>query len=94
MKSNQKSAVRFFCVTLAVLLLSTILIWGFQSSWGGANGAGSILVDQSETIMAPIGKPVASQNQRMAPVAVTSSMAAKISTISRLTAISVVLAAL
>ena len=28
---------------------------GFQSSWGGAGGAGSMLVDQSETIMATIG---------------------------------------
>ena len=34
MKSNKKSAVRFFCLTLAVLLVSTILVWGLQSDWG------------------------------------------------------------
>lgn len=30
----KKQAVRFFCVTLAILLVSSIFIWGFQTSWG------------------------------------------------------------
>lgn len=31
----KKTAVRFFRRTLAVLLISSIFIWGFQTSWGG-----------------------------------------------------------
>lgn len=30
----KKQAVRFFCVTMAILLASSIFIWGFQSGWG------------------------------------------------------------
>lgn len=30
----KKQAVRFFCLTLAILLISSIFIWGFQTSWG------------------------------------------------------------
>ena len=30
----KKQAVRFFCVTMAILLVSSIFIWGFQSGWG------------------------------------------------------------
>ena len=30
----KKQAVRFFCLSLAVLFIASILIWGFQSSWG------------------------------------------------------------
>lgn len=34
-KANaKKQAVRFFCVTMAILLVSSIFIWGFQSGWG------------------------------------------------------------
>ena len=34
-KTNaKKQAVRFFCVTMAVLLVSSIFIWGFQTDWG------------------------------------------------------------
>lgn len=32
--SAKKTAVRFFCLTLAILILSSICIWGFQTSWG------------------------------------------------------------
>ena len=32
--SKRSDAVRFLAVTLAVLLLSSIMIWGFQTSWG------------------------------------------------------------
>ena len=34
MKSEKKSAVRFFVVTMVILMLSSICIWGFQTSWG------------------------------------------------------------
>ena len=32
--NSKKQAVRFFCVTMAILLVSSIFIWGFQSGWG------------------------------------------------------------
>ena len=34
MKSERSKAVRFFAVCVAVLLVCSILIWGFQSDWG------------------------------------------------------------
>ena len=34
MKSEKSKAVRFFAVCVAVLLVCSILIWGFQSDWG------------------------------------------------------------
>ena len=33
-KKNKQGAIRFFCLTLAVVLISSIFIWGFQSNWG------------------------------------------------------------
>jgi len=33
-KCEHGKAVRFFCVTLAILLVASIFIWGFQTSWG------------------------------------------------------------
>ena len=30
----KKSAVRFFCINMVILLLSSIGIWGFQTDWG------------------------------------------------------------
>lgn len=32
--NEKKKAVRFFCICMAVLLFSSIMIWGFQSAWG------------------------------------------------------------
>ena len=32
--NEKKKAVRFFCICMAVLLFSSIMIWGFQSDWG------------------------------------------------------------
>ena len=32
--SEKKKAVRFFCLCMAVLLIASIFIWGFQTSWG------------------------------------------------------------
>lgn len=37
MNKAKKQAVRFFCLALAVLLLSSICIWGFQSNWGAVS---------------------------------------------------------
>ena len=37
MKTNPtetKKAVRFFAVTMAILLACSIMIWGFQTAWG------------------------------------------------------------
>lgn len=30
----KKQAVRFFCITMVILLVSSIFIWGFQTAWG------------------------------------------------------------
>lgn len=32
-----KQAVRFFCITLVILILASICIWGFQSGWGSVD---------------------------------------------------------
>ncbi len=32
--NKTKKAVRFFCVTLVILFVASIFIWGFQSDWG------------------------------------------------------------
>lgn len=32
--NEKKKAVRFFCICMVVLLFSSIMIWGFQTSWG------------------------------------------------------------
>ncbi len=32
--NERKKAVRFFCIAMAVLLFSSIMIWGFQTDWG------------------------------------------------------------
>lgn len=34
MEKNKKGAIRFFACCMAILLVCTIFIWGFQSSWG------------------------------------------------------------
>ena len=34
MKTEKSKAVRFFCLCLAILLVCSIMIWGFQSNWG------------------------------------------------------------
>lgn len=35
--SNKKGAVRFFAGCMALLLLVSVMIWGFQTSWGNVN---------------------------------------------------------
>ena len=32
--TEKKKAVRFFCISMAVLLIASIFIWGFQTEWG------------------------------------------------------------
>ena len=34
MKTEKQKAVRFLAITLAILLLSSIFVWGFQTDWG------------------------------------------------------------
>ena len=34
MKTEKTKAVSFFCLCLAILLVCSIMIWGFQSNWG------------------------------------------------------------
>lgn len=35
--SEKKKAVRFFAICMAILLISSIMIWGFQTAWGDVN---------------------------------------------------------
>lgn len=35
--NEKKKAVRFFCLTLVVLLVCSVFIWGFQTNWGNVN---------------------------------------------------------
>ncbi|MBQ9826616.1 MAG: hypothetical protein IJM61_05495 [Firmicutes bacterium] len=32
--TEKKKAVRFFCISMAILLIASIFIWGFQTEWG------------------------------------------------------------
>ena len=36
-RKMKKGTVRFFLVTLVILIISSIFIWGFQTSWGKIN---------------------------------------------------------
>ena len=47
--NEKKKAVRFFCICMAVLLFSSIMIWGFQNDWGRIDVRRIELVGQDGT---------------------------------------------
>lgn len=71
-KTNaKKQAVRFFCVTMAVLLVSSIFIWGFQTDWGKVSVRRLTLTGQDGTsISTLIYIPENASDENPAPLAV------------------------
>lgn len=67
----KRQAVRFFCVTMAVLLVSSIFIWGFQTAWGQVEIRRLQLVGENGTkISTLVYIPKTASVERPAPCAV------------------------
>ncbi len=66
-----KSAVRFFAVCMSILLVCSVLIWGFQSDWGSVKIKRIYLTGQDgSTISSLIYVPENATDETPAPVAV------------------------
>lgn len=52
--SKKKAAVRFFCISLAVVLICSVMIWGFQSNWGSVNIERLTLTDDDGKAMSTL----------------------------------------
>ena len=64
-----KQAVRFFCIAMVVLFLSSIFIWGFQSDWGKVSIKRiSITGDNGDAISSLVYLPQNASNEMPAPV--------------------------
>ena len=64
-----KQAVRFFCIAMVVLIVSSIFIWGFQSDWGKVTIKRiSITGDNGGTISSLVYLPENATNENPAPV--------------------------
>ena len=74
MKTNPtetKKAVRFFAVTMAILLVCSIMIWGFQTAWGQVKISRIYLNSQDGTsVSSLIYVPKNATDENPAPVAV------------------------
>jgi alpha/beta superfamily hydrolase len=74
MKTNQtetKKAVRFFAVTMAILLACSIMIWGFQTAWGQVKVSRIYINSQDGTsVSSLIYVPKNATDETPAPVAV------------------------
>jgi len=69
--SEKKKAVRFFAVTMAVLLFCAIMIWGFQTSWGKVHVERIYINSQDGTsVSSLIYIPENATDETPAPVAV------------------------
>ena len=67
--SKRSDAVRFLAITLAVLLLSSIMIWGFQTSWGDVTIKRiTITGDNGYLISSLVYLPKEASNENPAPV--------------------------
>ena len=66
-----KQAVRFFCIAMVVLFLSSIFIWGFQSDWGKVDIKRLTLTGKDGTAISTlIYIPENASDETPAPVAV------------------------
>ena len=66
-----KQAVRFFCITLVILILASICIWGFQSDWGKVDIKRLTLTGKDGTAISTlIYIPENASDETPAPVAV------------------------
>ena len=71
MKEKNNHAVRFFALSLAILLVCTVFIWGFQSNWGQVSIQRLYLTGQDgSTISTLIYIPDNATDETPAPVAV------------------------
>ena len=74
MKTNPtetKKAVRFFAVTMAILLACSIMIWGFQTAWGQVKISRIYINSQDGTsVSSLIYVPKNATDETPAPVAV------------------------
>ena len=68
--STKKQAVRFFCITMAILLVSSIFIWGFQTAWGAVKIKRiAITGDDGSMISSLVYVPNGVSNDNPVPVA-------------------------
>ena len=71
MEKNKKGAVRFFVGCMAILIVCSIFIWGFQSSWGKVKIERIYLEgEDGTTISTLIYIPENATDETPAPVAV------------------------
>lgn len=71
MNGKKKSAVRFFSICMAVLVVSSIFIWGFQTSWGDVSIQRLRLTSDNGTVVSTLAYiPKTAANDNPAPVAV------------------------
>lgn len=67
--NEKKGAVRFFCICLAVLIVSSFFIWGFQSRWGDVTiKRMSITADNGTDLSTLVYLPENATNETPAPV--------------------------
>ena len=70
-QTEKKKAVRFFSVTMLILLVCTIFIWGFQTSWGKVHVERIYINSQDgSTVSSLIYLPKNATDETPAPVAV------------------------
>ena len=68
---NRKGAVRFFSVCMAVLIISSIFIWGYQTSWGDVAIKRLTLTSSDGTIVSTLAYiPKTATDENKAPVVV------------------------
>lgn len=66
---RKKQAVRFFCISMATLLISSIFIWGFQTNWGDVTIERVTLTgDNGCTISTLVYLPKNATNENPAPL--------------------------
>ncbi|MCC8061249.1 MAG: alpha/beta hydrolase [Clostridiales bacterium] len=69
--AKRSSAVRFFCLTFVILLISSVFIWGFQTGWGQIKIDRLMLSgDNGEAVSTLIYVPKTATNENPAPVVV------------------------
>lgn len=67
--SEKKKAVHFFAICMAILLISSIMIWGFQTAWGNVKiDRVTITGDDGSIISSLVYIPQNASNENPAPV--------------------------
>lgn len=67
-RSERKTAVRFFALSMAVLLIASVFIWGFQTAWGAVKITRiKITGDNGSAISSLVYLPKNATNETPAP---------------------------